>query len=200
MVVDRLAKSAHFIPMKTTNSAQELVPLYLKEVVRLHGVPKSIVSDRDSKFVSKFWQSLHDTLGTKLSLSVAFHPQTDGQSERTIQTLEDMLRACIPSVTSQKKIHQIKSRAKNNFQIFFVAKLKSLNIFFRPSFQSPEISSQRSAVQHQDPSPFLFLVPRARRFVPKPQATVAANLAGISLFLFSFPFSFSPLASNPSLD
>ena len=60
MVVDRLTKSAHFIPMKTTNSVQELVPLYMKEVVRPHGVPKSIVSDRDSKFMSMFWQSLHD--------------------------------------------------------------------------------------------------------------------------------------------
>jgi hypothetical protein len=78
VVVDRLTKSAHFIPMKTTNSASELVPLYMKEVVRLQGVPKSIVSDRDSKFVSKFWESLHHALGTKLSLSVAFHPQTDG--------------------------------------------------------------------------------------------------------------------------
>jgi hypothetical protein len=97
VVVDRLTKSTHFIPIKTTNSASELVPLYLKEVVRLHGVPKSIVSDRDSKFVSKFWKSLHSALGTKLSLSVAFHPQTDGQSERTIQTLEDILRACVLS-------------------------------------------------------------------------------------------------------
>ena len=65
--------------------------------MRLHGVPKSIVSDRDTKFVSKFWQSLQSAMGTKLSLSTAFHPQTDGQSERTIQTLEDMLRACILS-------------------------------------------------------------------------------------------------------
>jgi hypothetical protein len=95
--VDRLTKSAHFIPMKTTNSASELVPLYMKEVIRLHGMPKSIVSDRDSKFLSKFWESLHSALGTKLSLSVTFHPQTDGQSERTIQTLEDMLRACVLS-------------------------------------------------------------------------------------------------------
>jgi hypothetical protein len=69
----------------------------MKEVVRLHGVPKSIVSDRDSKFVSNFWRSLHSALGTKLDMSVAFHPQTDGQSERTIQTLEDMLRACVLS-------------------------------------------------------------------------------------------------------
>jgi hypothetical protein len=97
VVVDRFTKSAHFIPMKTTNLASELVPLYMKEVIRLHGVPKSIVLDRDSKFVSKFWESLHRALGTKLSLSVAFHPRTDGQSEQTIQTLEDMLRACVLS-------------------------------------------------------------------------------------------------------
>jgi hypothetical protein len=97
VVVDRLTKLAHFIPMKMTNSAEELVPLYMKEVLRLRGVPKSIVSDRDSKFVSKFWQSLHNALGTKLSLSVTFHPQIDGQSERTIQALEDMLRTCVLS-------------------------------------------------------------------------------------------------------
>jgi hypothetical protein len=83
--------------MKMTNSAKELVPLYMKEVLRLHCVPKSIVSGRDSMFVSKFWQSMHSALGTKLSLSVAFHPQTDGQSERTIQTLEDMLHTCVLS-------------------------------------------------------------------------------------------------------
>jgi hypothetical protein len=97
VVIDRLTKVALFIPMKQTSSAADLVPLYIKEVVRLHGVPKSIVSDRDSKFVSKFWQSLHNTMVTQLDMSVAFHPQTDGQSERTIQTLEDMLRACMLS-------------------------------------------------------------------------------------------------------
>jgi hypothetical protein len=97
VVVDRLTKSAHFIPMKTTNSASELVPLYMKEVIRLHVVSKSIVFYRDSKFISKSWVSLHSALSTKLSLSVAFHPQTDGQSERTIQSLEDMLCACVLS-------------------------------------------------------------------------------------------------------
>jgi hypothetical protein len=97
VVIDRLTKVAHFIPMKQTSSATDLVPLYIKEVVRLHGVPKSIVLDRDSKFVSKFWQSLHKAMGTKLDMSVAFHPQTNGQSERTIQTLNDMLRTCILS-------------------------------------------------------------------------------------------------------
>jgi hypothetical protein len=80
VVLDQLTKSAHFISMKTTNSVKELVPLYMKELLRLHGVPKSIVFYQDSKFVFKFWQSLHNALSTKLSLSVAFHPQTDGQS------------------------------------------------------------------------------------------------------------------------
>jgi hypothetical protein len=92
-----LTKVTHFIPMKQTSSGADLVLLYIKEVVRLHGMPRSIVSDQDSKFVSKFWQSLHNAMGTKLDMSVAFHPQTDGQSERTIQTLEDMLHAYVLS-------------------------------------------------------------------------------------------------------
>jgi hypothetical protein len=95
VIIDRLTKVSHFIPMKQTSSAADLVPLYIKEVVRLNGVPKSIVLDQDSKFVSKFWQSLHNTMASKLDMSVAFHPQTDGQSERTIQTLEDILRVVL---------------------------------------------------------------------------------------------------------
>jgi hypothetical protein len=97
VVIDILTKVAHFIPMKQTSSIVDLVPLYIKVVVRLHGVPKSIVSDRDSKFVSKLWQSLHNAMGTTLDMSVAFHPQIDGQSEHTIQILEDMLCACVLS-------------------------------------------------------------------------------------------------------
>ena len=83
-VINRLTKVAHFIPMKTTNSTSDLVPLYIKEVVRFHGVPKFIVSERDSKFVSNFWKSLHSALGTGLDLSTTFHPQMDGQLECTI--------------------------------------------------------------------------------------------------------------------
>ncbi|KAH9763326.1 Endonuclease [Citrus sinensis] len=95
VVVDRLTKSAHFLPFKTTYSMDKLGSIYVVEIVRLHGVPMSIVSDRDSHFTSKFWTSLQNALGTKLNFSTTFHPQTDGQSERTIQTLEDMLRTCV---------------------------------------------------------------------------------------------------------
>ncbi|KAL0456204.1 UNVERIFIED_CONTAM: Transposon Tf2-12 polyprotein [Sesamum latifolium] len=77
------------------DSLDKLAELYVAEIVRLHGVPVSIVSDRDPRFTSSFWGSLQRALGTKLHFSTAFHPQTDGQSERTIQTLEDMMRACI---------------------------------------------------------------------------------------------------------
>ena len=95
VIVDRLTKSAHFLPVKTQYNADKLAVIYVNEIVRLHGVPVSIVSDRDPKFVSRFWQSLQDAMGTELKFSTTFHPQTDGQSERTIQTLEDMLRMCV---------------------------------------------------------------------------------------------------------
>jgi len=73
----------------------KLAQLYVKEIMRLHGVPSSIVSDRDPRFTSRFWQTLQEALGTKLTMSLAYHPQTDGQSERTIQSLEDLLWTCI---------------------------------------------------------------------------------------------------------
>ncbi|GKC31423.1 putative reverse transcriptase domain-containing protein, partial [Tanacetum coccineum] len=81
--------------MKETDSTEKLTRLYTKEIVARHGIPVSIIFDRDSHFTSRVWQALHKALGTQLNLSTAYHPQTDGQSERTIQTLEDMLRACV---------------------------------------------------------------------------------------------------------
>nr|GEU47144.1 reverse transcriptase domain-containing protein [Tanacetum cinerariifolium] len=95
VIVDRLTKSAHFLPVKTTDSMEKLTQLYLKDVVYRHGVPISIISERDSKFTSRFWRSLQEALGTRLDMSTAYHLETDGQSERTIQTLEYMLRACV---------------------------------------------------------------------------------------------------------
>ncbi|XP_071926121.1 uncharacterized protein [Coffea arabica] len=95
VIVDRLTKSAHFLPVSMSFSLEKLVKLYTEEILRLHGIPVSIVSDRDPRFVSRFWQKFQESLGTKLKFSTAYHPQTDGQSERTIQTLEDLLRSCI---------------------------------------------------------------------------------------------------------
>ena len=95
VIVDRLTKSAHFVPMRMTDSVDKLSRLYVREIVRLHGVPVSVVSDRDPRFTSRFWDGLQGALGTDIRLSTAYHPQTDGQSERTIQILEDMLRACV---------------------------------------------------------------------------------------------------------
>ncbi|GKV18307.1 hypothetical protein SLEP1_g28708 [Rubroshorea leprosula] len=95
VIVDRLTKSAHFLPYLTGTSIEKLANMYIEEIVKLHGVPVSIVSDRDTRFLSHFWTSLQQALGTQLNFSTAFHPQTDGQSERTIQILEDRLRACV---------------------------------------------------------------------------------------------------------
>nr|GEZ74161.1 putative reverse transcriptase domain-containing protein [Tanacetum cinerariifolium] len=98
VIMDRLTKSAHFLPMREDETLEKLTRQYLKEVVSRHGVPVLIISDRDGKFTSHFWKSLNKSLGTRLDMSTAYHPETDGQSERTIQTLEDMLRACVLDV------------------------------------------------------------------------------------------------------
>ncbi|GJR75064.1 putative reverse transcriptase domain-containing protein [Tanacetum coccineum] len=95
VIVDRLTKSAHFLPMKETDPMDKLARLYLKELVTRYGIPVSIICDRDPRFALNFWRSFQKAMGTQLDMSTAYHPQTDGQSERTIQTLEDMLRACV---------------------------------------------------------------------------------------------------------
>jgi hypothetical protein len=94
VIVDRLTKVAHFIPVKTTYTRARLAELYISRIVCLHGVPKKIVSDIGTQFTSRFWKKLHESMDTKLNFSSAYHPQTDGQTERTNQVLEDMLRAC----------------------------------------------------------------------------------------------------------
>ncbi|GJT85131.1 putative reverse transcriptase domain-containing protein [Tanacetum coccineum] len=94
VIVDRLTKSAIFTPIRETDPLDKLARIYLKEVVTRHGIPVSIISDRDPRFTSNFWKSLQNALGTRLDMSTVYHLETDGQSERTIQTLEDMLRAC----------------------------------------------------------------------------------------------------------
>jgi transposase InsO family protein len=93
--VDHLTKVAHFIPVKTTYSGAKLVELDMSRIMCLHDVPKKIMLDRGSQFTSKFWKKLHESMYTKLNFSSAYHPQTNGQMERTNQILEDMLRACV---------------------------------------------------------------------------------------------------------
>ncbi|GJT41330.1 putative reverse transcriptase domain-containing protein [Tanacetum coccineum] len=95
VIVDRLTKSAHFMPIRENDPLDKLARLYLNRIVARHGIPVSIICDRDGRFTSNFWKSFQKALGTNISMSTAYHPETDGQSERTIQTLEDMLRACV---------------------------------------------------------------------------------------------------------
>ena len=93
--MDRLTRSAHFLPVRLDYSMDRLAELYVSEIFRLHDVPLSIVSTRDPRFTSRFWKELQSALGTKLMFNTTFHPQTDGQSERLIQVLKDMLRHCV---------------------------------------------------------------------------------------------------------
>ncbi|GJS54008.1 putative reverse transcriptase domain-containing protein [Tanacetum coccineum] len=105
VIVDRLTKSAYFLPMCEDYKMERLARLYLNEIVARHCVPVSIISNHDRLFTSRFWQSMQEALGTRLDMSTAYHPQTDGQSERTIQTLEDMLRACVLDFGGSWDVH-----------------------------------------------------------------------------------------------
>ncbi|GKA42437.1 putative reverse transcriptase domain-containing protein [Tanacetum coccineum] len=133
VIVDRLTKSTHFIPTRATDSMETLTRLYMKEIVSRHDVPISIISDRNSHFTSRFWQSLQNALGTQLDMSTAYHPETDRQSERTIQTLEDMLRACVIDLEKdgENTYHclvayklELPEELKNIHNTFYVSNLK----------------------------------------------------------------------------
>jgi hypothetical protein len=94
VIVDRLTKVAYFIPVKTTYSSAKLREFYMARIVSLHGVPKKNVFERGPQFTSMFWEKLHESLDTRLNFSPAYHPQTDGQTERVNHIMEDMLRSC----------------------------------------------------------------------------------------------------------
>nr|GEV19581.1 putative reverse transcriptase domain-containing protein [Tanacetum cinerariifolium] len=122
VIVDRLTKSAHFLPIREDYKMEKLSRIYINEIVARYGVPVSIILDRDGRFASHLWQALQKALGKKLNMSTAYHPEIDDQSERIIQTLEDMLRACIMDfrgswdthllLETTEKIIQIKERLK----------------------------------------------------------------------------------------
>src|SRR5436190_233580 len=116
-IVDRLTKVARFFPVRSNFKVLQYSRIYMREIVRLHGVSLSIISDRDQNFTSGFWNSLQAALGTEIRLSTAYHPQTDGQSERTIQTLEDMLRSCIMDFGGswEDHLHLVEFTYNNSF-------------------------------------------------------------------------------------
>jgi transposase InsO family protein len=118
VVVDRLTEAAHFIPVKTTYNSVVLAELYMSRIVCLHGIPKKIISDRGTQFTSHFWQQLHEALGTLLKFNPAYHPQTDGQTKRTNQILEDMLRVCALQDKSgwDKRLPYAEFSYNNNYQ------------------------------------------------------------------------------------
>lgn len=95
VIMDTLMKYAHFIPTRLDYPLERLLELYIERIVNLHGISSSIVSDREMRFTSRFWESLRMAFGTKLHLNSAYHPRTDGQTVRTIQSLEDLMRACV---------------------------------------------------------------------------------------------------------
>ena len=119
VIIDRLTKLAHFIPVKIDSSMDRLAELYVDEIVRLHGVSLSIVSDPDPKFTSRFWNELQSTLVSRLNFSTSFHLQTNGQSERSIEVLDDMLQGCVMEFTGcwDRYVPLIEFAYNNSYQV-----------------------------------------------------------------------------------
>ena len=107
VLVDKLTKETHFILVKSTHKTDDIAKIIMKEIFKLHGFPKAIVSDRDAKFTSNFWKGLFVDLGTKLNFSTAYHPHTDGQTERVNQVLEDMLRMYVMATKWEDYLHLV---------------------------------------------------------------------------------------------
>ena len=122
VIVDRLTKTAHFIPVHTTYRANRYAEIYLDRIVCLHGVPKTIISDRGAQFIARFWEQLQEALGTKLIRSSTYHLQTDGQTERVNQILEDMLRSC--AIHYGKNWHKCLPLAECSYNNSYQASLK----------------------------------------------------------------------------
>ena len=118
VIIDRLTKVARFIPIKNTQGAKQLADAYVKKIVRVHGVPRTIVSYREPKFLSRFWEKLQETFGNKFCLSTNFHPSTDGKTETTIQILENLLRCSVLDFGGswKDKLPMVEFSYNNNFE------------------------------------------------------------------------------------
>ena len=119
VIVDRLTKLAHFLAVWMTFTLEEFCRLYIREIVRLHGIPMSIVLEMDPRFTTHFWKSFQKAMGTQLTMTTTFYPQTDGQSERTIQVLEDMLQACVLDLKGSWEEHLplVEFAYNNSYQV-----------------------------------------------------------------------------------
>ena len=119
VVINKLSKEAHFIPIKSTYKVVNITDIFMKEIFKLHGVPKAIVLDRDAKFTGNIWKYLFKGLGTQLNFSTVYHPQTDGKIERVNQVLEDMLRIYVMKKPGKWEdyLHLIEFAYNNNFQV-----------------------------------------------------------------------------------
>nr|GEV19416.1 hypothetical protein [Tanacetum cinerariifolium] len=137
VIMDQMTKSAYFLPMREDYKMGRLARLYLNEIVSRHGVWISIISDHDSWFTLRFWQSMQEALGTRLDMSMAYHPQTDGQSEHTIQTLEDMLRACFLDFERSWDVHLPLVEFSYNNSYHFSVRCVPFEALYGRKFRSP---------------------------------------------------------------
>jgi hypothetical protein len=137
VVIDKLSKSAHFIPINFTFKDINIAEIFIKEIFRLHGIPKMVVSDRDIKLTSSFWKELFARLNIKFNFSTSYHPQTDGQTERTNQIIEDMLRMYVRTRPSKWEdyLHLVEFAYNNGYQTS--AKLSPFEILYGRKFTTP---------------------------------------------------------------
>eukprot|EP00253_Pinus_taeda_P031475 PITA_31475 len=137
VVVDKLSKSAHFIPVQSTYHAAQIANIFMKNIFKLHGLPKVIISDRDVKFTSAFWRTLFEGLGTQLSFSTAYHPQNDGQTERVNQVLEDMLRSYVMQQPTwwEEYLHLVEFTYNNGYNSFL--KMSPFEVLYGRKCRTP---------------------------------------------------------------
>ncbi|GJR23515.1 putative reverse transcriptase domain-containing protein [Tanacetum coccineum] len=175
VVVDRLTKSDHFLPIREDYKTEKLAKIYTNEIVARHGVLVSTISDRDGRFTSYLWKAFQEALGTRLDMSTAYHPQTDGQSERTIQTLKDMLRACVmdfggswerlKTARSRQKSYADKRRKPLEFQVgdrvlLKVSPWKGVVRFGKKGKLAPRYVGPFEIVEHVGPVAYRLKLPQ----------------------------------------
>eukprot|EP00253_Pinus_taeda_P017455 PITA_17455 len=137
VVVDKLSKSAHFIPVQSTYRAMQIAHVFMQNIFKLHGLPKTIISDRDIKFTSVFWKTLFEELRTQLNFSTAYHPQTDGQIERVNQVVEDMLRAYVMQQPTKWEdyLHLVEFAYNNGYHTSFL--MSPFEVFYGRKCRTP---------------------------------------------------------------